>query len=343
MDRATARDVIGQMYTAIGEAVPYIWFCGGPASAAIIRTILILKENLRDNLGANLKENLGANLWTNLWTNLKENLGTNLKENLKENLGTNLKENLGANLRDNLWANLKENLGDNFTFHFWGQHEAYWPAFYAWPDIAIKPMYSIEQRARLNWWLQLSKSIGWWEPFHGVVFVCDRPALQQIDIQGRLHREDGPAFMCRDGWQFHAWHGVRVPAYVVERPNTITIDTITAENNAEVRRIMIERYGDDRYIMDNGIKPVAHDEVFGTLYVQPQNAGTPIAKVRVVNRTPESDGTFRSYWLDINPTHYDGDAGRVPQAAVASTWRTTPGGKTLLFKDYHDYRPQIET
>jgi hypothetical protein len=89
------------------------------------------------------------------------------------------------------------------------------------------------------------------------------------------------------------------------------------------------------------MKPVAHDEVFGTLYVEPQDAGAPIAKIKVINRSPEPDGSFRAYWLDLNPAHYGGDAGRVPQAAVASTWRDAAG--KLAFADYRDYRPAVET
>ena len=46
---------------------------------------------------------------------------------------------------------------------------------------------------------------------------------------------------------------------------------------------------------------------------------------------------------NINPAHYRGDAGRIPQAAVASTWRTTPGGKELFFKRWQDYSPAMET
>ena len=137
------------------------------------------------------------------------------------------------------------------------------------------------------------------------------------------------------------WHNVRVNEQIVRRPETLTVTQMREENNAEVRRIMIERYGEERYIVDSGMKPIAHDEVFGTLYVEPQESGTPIAKIRVINRSPEPDGAFKHYWLDINPQHYGGDAGRVPQAAIASTWRTADG--KLAFKDYRNYAPRVET
>lgn len=139
------------------------------------------------------------------------------------------------------------------------------------------------------------------------------------------------------------WHGVLVPAFVVVRPDCITITHIRGEKNIEVRRVMIERYGELRYITDSGMKPVATDERYGDLYVQRLESGKPISAIFVTNRTAEPDGTFRRYAIPVNPDLYAGDAGKIPQAAVASTWRTTKGGKELLFKRWRDYNPIIET
>jgi hypothetical protein len=158
----------------------------------------------------------------------------------------------------------------------------------------------------------------------------------------RLHAVDGPALES-DAENLYFWHGVMVPAFVVTRPEWITLEHIRAEDNAEVRRTMVERFGEERYIAESGMAPVASDERFGDLFVERVEAGRPIARIRVTNRSPEPDGTYRRYWLRINPDHYGGDAGRIPQAAVASTWRTTRGGKELLFSDWRDYRPTIET
>lgn len=204
-------------------------------------------------------------------------------------------------------------------------------------------MHAEIDREKLSWWMTLSHSCGWWHPFEGVVFACERPERQAIDNEGRLHHETAPALLCRDGFPLWAWHGVRVPQYVIEQPTDITVDKIHAEKNAEVQRVMIERYGEDRYIVDSGMKPVAKDERYGDIYIKTVEAGRPIAKICVTNRSPEPDGSFRKYWLNINPEHYGGDAGRIPQAAVASTWRTTEGGKELFFKDWRDYSPVLET
>lgn len=157
----------------------------------------------------------------------------------------------------------------------------------------------------------------------------------------RLHCADGPAIES-DIENLYFWHGVLVPSFVVVKPEWITTKHIETEDNAEVRRVMIERYGESRYIVDSGMKPIAHDEVFGTLYESPLKGQWPDARIiRVVNRSPEPDGSFRPYWLNVNGSHYAGDAATIPQAAIASTWRTKEGA--LAFANYKDYAPQVET
>jgi hypothetical protein len=48
----------------------------------------------------------------------------------------------------------------------------------------------------------------------------------------------------------YAIHGIRVPRSVVENPESITFGAIEQERNAEDRRVMLERYGWDRYLAD---------------------------------------------------------------------------------------------
>ncbi len=69
----------------------------------------------------------------------------------------------------------------------------------------------------------------------------------------RLHRDDGPAVE-NDVENIYFWHGVFVPAYVVLCPEHITLGEIQAEKNAEVKRILIERWGWTRYLHAVGAK-----------------------------------------------------------------------------------------
>ena len=172
--------------------------------------------------------------------------GSIIRAIIMDNLRDNLGDNLGANLGDNLRANLRANLGANLFWSFWGQHEAAWPAFYAWPDLFLRTMHTDRQREQLSWWTDLAKSCGWWQPFKGIVFCCERPAIQATNAKGQLHNATGPAILCRDGWLLWSWNNVRVTEQVVMRPHSITKEEIARETNAQVRQVMVERIGIER-------------------------------------------------------------------------------------------------
>jgi hypothetical protein len=68
-----------------------------------------------------------------------------------------------------------------------------------------------------------------------------KPTVHRDPGTQRLHH-DTHAAMESDVGNLHFWHGVRVPRFVIVRPDLITITDIDRETNAEVRRAMIERY-----------------------------------------------------------------------------------------------------
>jgi hypothetical protein len=121
--------------------------------------------------------------------------------------------------------------------------------------------------------------------------VCDFPEVLLVDEQNRPHCADGPSHRWRDGWSLYYWHGVRLPEYIIERPHEITVELIDKEPNAEIKRVMIERYGMARYLHDGGAEVLSHDAV-GILYRKEIPGDEPLVMVRVLNSTPEPDGVM---------------------------------------------------
>jgi hypothetical protein len=143
--------------------------------------------------------------------------------------------------------------------------------------------------------------------------VSERPTRLLVDAQHRPHCEDGPFCTWADGTALWAWHGVRVPPRVILGRFTVT--DIQAEDNAEVRRAMIERMGWDRYLRETHAVPV-HCDRFGDLYritIEEAEVGVVV----VTNSTPELDGTYKRYALLVPAEH------QTAHAAVASTFGLT--------------------
>lgn len=125
-----------------------------------------------------------------------------------------------------------------------------------------------------------------------------RPAVR---LQGdRFHAEDGPALAWPGGTRRWFWKGVEVPQYVVEEPSRITPRAILDERNAELRRVLLERHGAERFLRALGAEPV-HADDFGTLYRVEFPGDEPLVMVKVLNSTPELDGSRREYFLRVPP------------------------------------------
>ena len=125
--------------------------------------------------------------------------------------------------------------------------------------------------------------------------ISERPTKLCVDDRNRPHCADGPFCEWRDGAALYSWHGTRVPGWVLEHPDRITVARIEAETNQEVRRVMVERYGAARYMQDCGASVVSEDD-YGTLYQRDETV-----MVRVRNSTPEPDGSIKAYWLHVHP------------------------------------------
>ena len=116
----------------------------------------------------------------------------------------------------------------------------------------------------------LTKSCGWVWWHENVLAISDRPESLHRDDQGRLHNTSGPSIRYRDGWSLWHHRGVLVPQRVIEQPETLTVPQIESEQNTEVRRVMIERYGQARFLRDSGAEVVNRDES-GILYRKQRN------------------------------------------------------------------------
>jgi len=107
----------------------------------------------------------------------------------------------------------------------------------------------------------LAKNAGWFLPHEKICWVSERHSILRRDEQGRLHSEDGPALGYPDTFSIWAWHGTRVPQCVIEDPTSITVEQIRKEENAEVRRVMVERMGWDKFCAAAKMKLIHVDEL----------------------------------------------------------------------------------
>ncbi|MDL4775095.1 MULTISPECIES: DUF6745 domain-containing protein [Thermomonosporaceae] len=198
-----------------------------------------------------------------------------------------------------------------------GQQDAPWLALFESLGRLDGPLAGLAEAAR---------SAGWWWPYERVVVVSERPDELYRDEPGRLHRGDGPALAYPGGFALHAWRGMPIPADFVASLAEIDAARIAGEPNSELRRVMLEIFGYDRYLAETGARPLHRDET-GVLWSIDLPGDEPVVMVEVVNSTPEPDGSYRTYYLRVPPDT------RTARAGVAWTFGVPEA----------DYQPEKQT
>lgn len=190
---------------------------------------------------------------------------------------------------------IRAEITSSLGVHWLGQHDADW----------------VQHLPTSSPWSVIARSCGWWWPRDDLCVITERPSVLLTEPipgdedQRRLHAADGPAVQYPDGWAVHAWHGTRVPSWVIDAPS---VENIAAETNVEVRRCAIERIGWATFIDQAGLRLVAQSADPGNpggelrLYDLPyKDWGAPTHLLLALNGSFERDGTRRRYGLRVPP------------------------------------------
>ena len=337
-DRPRAEAAILAMYKQAGLPKPEIVWRGSPMSNVLAwasvqdsvrdsvwnrvwdRALASIGANLGDSMGASV----GASVWTGVWTGVRDSVGDSVRDSVRDSVWDSAGDSVRNSVRDSAGE-------DSVLAGAWGslcgQHDAHWLGYYDFFREVVGMTKETQKAIPLT---HLVQSAGWTIPCKHICFVSERHTTLERDDKGRLHCLAGPAVRYPDGWSIYAVHGVRVPENVVMRPEQITVTAINAERNSEIKRVMIERLGWDRWSAECGAAVIDHDDRWGTL-----KRGGDVLFLEVVNGSAEPDGSFRRYVLPVDdecrplpdPESGDDEFGE-PQKltalnAVASTYGMT--------------------
>ncbi|MBK3584645.1 DUF6745 domain-containing protein [Streptomyces microflavus] len=290
-DRAAAEEGVRRAYRTAGLAEPerIVWAQSPRAAVEAV-------EKLTD-AGRSVREEVRTRPWAEERRRMYDELGPAGWSALWSATGAQLWETTAAlaeRIRSGVVADLAARPEDEGAVRLvlldavLGQHDAAWLA-------------AFDGRGdRLTGLAEVARNAGWWWPYERAVVISERPEVLHRDEAGRLDHGEGPALAYGDGFALHAWRGMPVPAAFLAELATLTPQRIREEENAELRRVMLEYYGYDRYLTESGAEPVHRDET-GILWRIALEGDEDVVMVEVVNSTPEPDGTHRTYWLRVPP------------------------------------------
>ncbi|MCT4353304.1 hypothetical protein M5362_09190 [Streptomyces sp. Je 1-79] len=290
-DRTAAEAGVRLAYRTAGLAAPerIVWADSPRAAVGILRELTDAGRSVRDEVRTRpwaeerrrVHDELGPRGWTALWTST----GARLWDPART-----LADRIRSAVADDLAGTPVEAAAVRLLLldAVLGQHDAAWLAAFDGRGDRLAGLAAVAEHA------------GWWWPYEKVAVVCERPVELHRDEAGRLDRGDGPALAFRDGFALYAWRGMAVEEEFLAGLGGLTPERIRAEENAELRRVMLEYYGYERYLDESGARPVDRDET-GVLWRIELADDEDVVMVEVVNATPEPDGTFRTYWLRVPP------------------------------------------
>lgn len=233
-------------------------------------------------------------------------------------LPSRIVENMKNDLETSSYSQIKEQL--RCQLNSWS--EPYWLTLY---KHALK-ISGLEDSERLNALAEAVQANSWWWPMEGIAVLTERPVRLMLDDDGQLHAEDGPAVAYRDGYCGYYWHGINVPASLIDGWSA---QQIMQERNSEIRRCAVEavagRHGWQYLVSDAGWPQV------GKTVDDPGNPGQtlslyrmegvypePVNLLLMVNGTVERDGTRREFGETVPASISD------PVAAAAWQIKVSP-------------------
>ena len=335
--------------------------------------------SVRDSVGASVDasvgDSFGASVGASVRDSVRASVDASVRDSVRASVGASVDASVGASVRDSVRDSVDASVGasvgadpkvlaayrETLLGTWWRFLGGQFWAGYGWGWWASPSMLSYlrdvcgldlgDRQPLADAVIALAESSCWVWPHRGFVMLCERPRVVARDDRGRLHREDGPAAEWGDGWGVYAWHGVRVPTDIILHPERITAERITAEQNAEVRRVLLERFAAlhadglaealGAKVLDADLDQYERPRRLLSIAPRPGTDDEPIVMIELRNATLEPDGSRKTYVLrcdpQLRPLRARGERGQAQkmtcQNAVASLVGLTGA----------EYAPEVET
>ena len=278
IDGQKATEAIKVAYAAIGLEEPEVIICSSPRDA-FLQIFNRLKDDDSQNCSDEYSNRLGKNLHQKWMSPVGEFASPAVwkYEIRRMRIESEADSTLSSLMRELVesYVRSEQTMGNLFPNNLLSLKSPETPTS-LFKEIYLTQWYisslgvNISQKAQeiLRCQKLLFEHCGWIFPFEKICFVCDRPRHLRFDSQNRLHAEGEPAIEFADGWKFYYYQGVRLPEeYGKVHPNQWQSQWLLTEENAELRRVLIQGIGYDRLIQELEAKQIDSWQEYALLQI----------------------------------------------------------------------------
>ena len=249
LDKGRFESALSHMYQLVGYDVPKIIYCDSPRAISKrvvhIQSINILSKKELDTVEQQISTSLGISMEeaeTVGQRYLDSLLTTDPPSTSDTTVIELLFEKALEDKQDKVKALAKE-VHNNYFYTYWLQGSL------AFAEAAQYLGVKIDQDA-IKTLEDFGQIVGYLIIYGNACFVSLNPVSMswQDDV---LHNESGPAVEYKDGYKVWCLEGMLVDEQLVMHPETQALEQINSEENMELKRIRISRYGWTRYLAES--------------------------------------------------------------------------------------------
>ncbi|KAF3890555.1 MULTISPECIES: DUF6745 domain-containing protein [Nostocales] len=239
-----ATTAVEAIYSLMGKPKPSVFYFASPIAAIEQFDFLKIWGNQTIDIETQLIQSVRKQLSHELWLELHSKLYEALHQELWNSIGRRIYTAVVEQ------SQLIHSLNDEDASSYFNPAQDCVPTEYLVSmaclfDFCYSVLNCSINRELWQAYQLLVQHCGWLWTYEGVCLVCDRPYHLERDSQGLLHGEGHPAIQLRDGFSsIYAYHGVILPEkYGMVHPNKWRSQWLLTENNAELRRVLIQGIG----------------------------------------------------------------------------------------------------
>lgn len=163
-----------------------------------------VRGGLNDHVGVCVKQHVWDKPMEAAWTNIRNSASSRLRVDAWDALWGSLQASIWDRIAVPIGESVKACSNDSAQSSGYGQHDAYWLAYY---DYFHEEQGLRSETEKVQGLIQIASHAGWFAPHANICWVCERPQAIALNSKGELHSENGPALVYPDGWCLHADNG----------------------------------------------------------------------------------------------------------------------------------------